>query len=200
MNNLTPREQDKYNQRLFATPALLTIALFLWSSLCTAGKSSIPLNFSATVVAGTCDISVSPTTIDWGTVSSSDIKQAGESGLEPRDLAVSYASCAGYGIQPKLKVIGTTLSAGIPLFTRTSGNTDESALGYGVRLVNKSSPQTALGDGDMVNVGTPETLLSELNGTQTPFQASLSCGNGCSNSTLHGGTLNATVTFQFFYE
>ncbi|WP_422527512.1 fimbrial protein [Serratia fonticola] len=200
MNNLPPREQDMYKQRLSVTLALLAPVLLLWNSLCTAGQSSIPLNFSATIVAGTCDITVSPTTIDWNTVSSSDIKQAGETGIAPRDLAVNYASCTGFGIQPKLKVTGTILSAGIPLFTRTNGNGDDSALGYGIRLVDKASPQTALGDGDTVNVGTPETLLNGLNGTQTPFQASLSCGNSCSTSTLHGGTLNATVTFQFLYE
>lgn len=200
MNKQTPQKPDSDRRRLYTAPSPLTAICILWSSLCAAGQSSIPLNFSATLVAGTCDITVTPTTIDWGTVSSSDIKQAGEVGVEPRTLAVNYARCTGYSIQPKLKVTGTILSAGIPLFTRTNGSTGDNALGYGVRLVSGSSPETALSDGDTVNVSLPGVALSELDGTQTPFQASLSCGNACSTSTLYGGTLNATVTFQFLYE
>lgn len=183
-----------------AIPAFSTALLLLWNTLCVAGQSSTPLTFTATFDAGTCDITVSPVSIDWGTVSSSDIKQAGAAGMQSRDLAVSYANCTGYGSQPKLKVTGTTLSAGIPLFARTDGVSSDNAQGYGVRLVSNATPLTALGDGDAVSIGTPGALLSGLNGTQTPFQASLSCGNNCSAATLHGGTLNATVTFQFLYE
>ncbi|CNI73534.1 fimbrial protein [Yersinia intermedia] len=179
---------------------LLITALLLWSTLGVAGQSTTPLTFTATFVAGTCDITVSPVSIDWGTVSSTDIKQAGETGTQPRDLAVSYANCTGYGVQPRLKVTGTTLSAGIPLFTRTDGVGSDNALGYGVRLVSSATPQTALGDGDSINVGTPGALLNTLDGTQTPFQATLSCGNNCGDPTLRGGALNATVTFQFIYE
>ncbi len=165
-----------------------------------AGSSSTPLNFTATFIAGTCDITVSPSDINWGSIPSAEIKQAGASGVQPRDLAVNYANCTGFGIHPKLTISGTTLSAGIPLFTKNNNAGNDDASGYGVRLVSSAAPQTALGDGDRVSVGTPGVPLSELNGTQTPFQASLSCGNNCAASTLHGGMLSATVTFQFLYE
>ncbi|HDC4393718.1 TPA: type 1 fimbrial protein [Enterobacter cloacae] len=172
----------------------------LWSTFCPAGQSSTPLSFTATFVAGTCDITVTPTVVDWGMVSSSDIRNAGEAGVQPRDLAVGYTNCTGYGKSPKLLVSGTTMSAGIPLFTRTDGAGNDHASGYGVRLVYSATPQTAIGDGDSVAVGNPGALLSELDGTQTVFQASLSCGSRCNEPGLHGGTLNATVTFQFLYE
>ncbi|EPC4333568.1 fimbrial protein [Enterobacter asburiae] len=183
-----------------STQVLPGSILLMWSMFCTAGQSSTPINFSATFVAGTCDITVAPTTIDWGAVSSSDIRKAGEAGVQPRVLTVNYANCTGFGKAPKLKISGTTLSAGIPLFTRTNGAGEENASGYGVRLSASTASQTALNDGDTVPVGTPGNPMNELDGTQTAFQASLSCGSNCSAPNLHGGALSATVTFQFLYE
>lgn len=198
MNNekTVRKTPDRYVR---VTPVLAGAALLLWSSLCTAGQSSTPLTFTATFLAGTCDITVTPSTVDWGSVSSSAIRQAGEPGMASRDLTVSYANCSGYGKAPRLSVSGTTLTAGIPLFARTEGTGADSARGYGVRLVSREATTTALGDGDSVSVGTPGALLSELEKTEMVFQASLSCGN-CSTPDMHGGTLSATVTFQFLYE
>lgn len=179
--------------------AVLTgVALLLWSTLCLAGQSSTPLTFSATFLAGTCDITVIPSTVDWGSVSSSSIRLAGKAGTASRDLTVRYAKCSGYGRAPRLSVIGTTLKAGIPLFTRTDG-APGSARGYGVRLVSAEATTTALGNGDSISVGTPGDPLSKLEKTETVFQASLSCGD-CSTPDLHGGALSATVTFQFLYQ
>lgn len=187
-------------RRVMFIPFITGMALLMWATFCVAGQSTTALSFSATFMAGTCDITVTPSSINWGSVSSSDIKLAGEAGVEPRDLAVSYTNCTGYGRVPKLKVSGTTMTAGIPLFTRTEGAGSDYALGYGVRLVSNSAPQTPLGDGDTVNVGTPGERLSELESTQTAFQGRLSCGNNCDAPSLHGGALSATVTIQFLYE
>ena len=165
-----------------------------------AGQSGNNINFSATFTAGTCDISVTPASIDWGNVSSVDIRQAGEIGTASRDLTVNYSGCTGYGIKPNLLIHGDILTVGIPLFTRTEGSGENSASGYGVRLVAKDNAQTVLGDGDAVNVGIEGHPLTELNGSQTVFQASLSCGHNCSDASLHGGSLAATVTFQFLYQ
>jgi type 1 fimbria pilin len=184
----------------FLRNTVLNAGLLLWSISGIAGQSSNTVNFTATFIAGTCDITVTPASINWGAVSSSEIRQAGEAGTQPMDLSVNYANCTGLGVQPKLIINGTVLTAGIPLFTRNNNSGAESASGYGVRLVKSTALQTALGNGDSVMVGTAGQQLDMLNGTSTEFKTSLSCGNNCADPSLRGGTLGATVTFQFLYE
>ena len=185
--------------RILST-GLLFSGLFLWEAQTQAGRSSSEVNFSATFVAGTCDITVSPENITWGSVPSARIRQAGEAGTEPHTLTIRYQNCNGYGITPRLIITGDTIQKGIPLFTRTNNTGAENAGGYGVRLVALSNKDIALDDNASIYVGIPGNQLSALEQTPTEFRASLSCGKQCMDSSLHGGAFAATVTFRFFYE
>ncbi|WP_300006039.1 fimbrial protein [uncultured Cedecea sp.] len=130
----------------------------------------------------------------------SDIKQAGETGIQAKDITVTYANCSGLGISPKLSVTGGAFTAGIPLFSDTDAATDSDARGYGVRLVHKGNMDTPLDNKDVVPVGQPDMQLGDLNGTESGFSASLSCGSNCGGTTLRNGDLTARVTFTFLYE
>ena len=154
------------------------------------------VQFTATFQAPTCQVSAPPV-LDFGAVQSSGIR-SGDSLANPLPLTVTLSQCAGFvgAVQkPVVKVSGTgNTSSGDFLFLQPASS---QVVNYGVRIVNAT--------GDVVNNTT--LLPVPLNATNfdggnvsIPLKAALSCGTKCSDAATKGGTLNASVTFDFAYQ
>lgn len=188
-------------QRKFLVNTVLNIGMFfLFINCATAGTTSNTIQFKARFIPGSCDISVYPQSINWGTVLTTDIKQAGENGTQPKKFTVNYTNCSGYGVSPKLSITGNVFTAGVPLFSDTSAVISSDSIGYGIRLVHEDKMNTSLNNHDVIPVGQLNTSLVSLNGTGSNFYASISCGNNCNSATLRNGILSANVIFTFLYE
>lgn len=177
---------------------LLSGVLAGFTSSAYAGSAGTTVNFSATLVGGSCQISVNRASITFSPVSSSTVIAAGTDGIDPQLFSMSFSGCDGWGLTPKIQIKGNTFTSGIPLFRNDNAASDYSK-GYGVKLVQQGKT-TALGDMAKVVAGTPDQQLSVLNGQTLNFEARLSCGNCTPGPSLSGGNMNATVTLQFIYE
>lgn len=162
-----------------------------------AGSAGTTVNFSATLVGGSCQISANQTSFTFPLVSSSTVIAAGTDGIDPQLFSISFSGCDGWGA-PKVQIKGNTFTSGIPLFRNESAASDYSK-GYGVRLIQQGKT-AAIGNMDKVVAGVPDQEFSSLNGQELNFEARLSCGNCTPGPSLSGGNMNATVTFQFIYE
>ncbi|WP_235895009.1 fimbrial protein [Yersinia rochesterensis] len=188
-------QTPQVSSRFLSAPVWMGLLL---TPLCTqAGSTTATVNFTATFVNGTCQIAVDRPTIDFGSISASDIVASGSSGEGLQQFTVSFFDCSSAtGLTPKLKVTGTSFKSGITLFRNTNVANDYSQ-GYGVRILRQGQT-TPITDGGVFTLGTKTTQLSDLNGTSLVSDVSISCGD-CSQA-RKGGNLNATVTFQFIYE
>lgn len=168
------------------------------STTAQAGSAGATVNFAATLVGGSCQVAVDRTTIPFDPVPSSAVIGAGINGIDPQLVTLTFSGCSGWGLIPKIQVSGNTFIAGIPLFRNADAASDYSQ-GYGVKLVQQGQ-STALASQDKVILGNADTQLSTLNSQSLTFEARLSCGSCTAGPGLHGGNLNATVTFRFLYE
>lgn len=189
----------RYSGPLRFLSILISLSLLLcFATKIQAGSASAVANFTAAVRGGTCEVALDKTTIQFGTVSSSGIIAAGTDGVSPQNLTLSFSNCAGWGLTPKIQVAGTTITSGISLFRNNSAAIGYSQ-GYGVRLV-EAGQTTVINDQDKLTVGNATDFLTVLDQSSVTFEASLSCGSCTAGPGLHGGNLNATITFQFLYE
>lgn len=190
-----------HNARNCATTlagVMLSGILFALTTPAYAGSSSTTVNFSATLVGGSCQISVDRSSITFSPVSSSTVIAAGVDGIDPQLFSMSFSGCDGWGLTPKVQIKGNTFTSGIPLFRNDNAASDYSQ-GYGVKLVQQGQT-TAIENMDKLVVGTSDQQLNTLNGQVLNFEARLSCGNCTAGPSLKGGNMNATVTLQFIYE
>ncbi|WP_127959445.1 fimbrial protein [Serratia microhaemolytica] len=185
--------------RRFLSAIAAGLLLSVTHNVQAAGSSSATVNFSATLVGGTCNVTVDRVTIPFDSVSSSVIIAAGQTGIDPQLLTLSFSDCAGSGgLIPKIQVSGTTITAGIPLFRNNNAASDYSQ-GYGIRLVQQGQ-NTAINHLDKLALADINEPISVLESRPLTFEARLSCGSCTPGPGLTGGNLNATVTFQFVYE
>ncbi|MGJ5719053.1 fimbrial protein [Morganella sp. B601] len=172
-------------------PGLATVAQ-------AAGSADTTINFSATLVGGSCKVAVDNKDITFDPVSSAAVIAAGENGIDPRSFTLSFLGCNGWGLTPKIKISGTTITSGIPLF-RTSDTESGYSQGYGVKLTQQGE-NTAISDQSVITLGEKTAQLNLLESKPLTFEARLSCGSCTPGTGLSGGNLKAAVTFQFLYE
>lgn len=177
-----------------------SVALRVSFGLCLLATASramaTDVQFTATFQAPTCEVST-PAVIDFGEVQSSAIKR-GDSLAKPLSLGISLKKCAGFvgSVQkPAVKVSGTGNSdSGDFLFLQPGTS---QTVNYGVRI-------TTLGGLVLDNTTLLPVVLTYENfdgaSVSIPLKAALSCGNKCSDVATKGGTLNASVTFDFAYQ
>jgi type 1 fimbria pilin len=174
----------------------------LGASLClcllatTAPAGATDVQFTATFQAPTCQVSA-PAVVDFGSVQSSGIR-SGDNLANPLPLTITLSQCAGFvgAVQkPGVKVSGTgNTTSGDFLFMQPGTS---QVVNYGVRIVTAQ--------GDVVDNSTllPVALdASSFDGgsASIALKAALSCGNKCNDAATRGGTLNASVTFDFAYQ
>lgn len=176
--------------------------LALRASLClcllamSTGAMATDVQFTATFQAPTCQVSV-PSVLDFGGVQSSAIKN-GDSLANPLPLTITLTQCAGFvgAVQkPGVKVsgVGNTVSGDF-LFLQPATS---QVVNFGVRITTSA--------GDVVDNNTLlPVALNQTNfdggSVSIPLKAALSCGTKCSDAATQGGTLNASVTFDFAYQ
>lgn len=173
------------------------VLLFVFTSAAFAGGGTTTLNFSATFIAASCDVTVDRANIAFVPAAYSQIAASGATGFDPQNFAIQFSNCQGVGATPKIQVKGATFTAGIPLFRDPSGVSGYSQ-GYGVQLV-KTGTIVPIANLDKLSVGLPTDDLSVSSPAPLQLTASLSCGT-CTKSAVTAGTLKSVVTFQFLYE
>ncbi|QXA57392.1 fimbrial protein [Providencia rettgeri] len=172
--------------------------LFGVAPLSQAGTGSTQLNFTATFVNGTCDIST-----NRGATAASAISWSGTPAdvaggvLSNENFDILFDNCATVvGLTPKLKITGTQITAGAGnLLFRDSGT----STGYGIKLVKQGSTVPIVSGDVVVRAGWTAATdnLSTLTGKTETFTAYLSCGSTCGTATP--GDLRAAVKFEFLY-
>ncbi|HBY5878425.1 TPA: type 1 fimbrial protein, partial [Klebsiella pneumoniae] len=96
-----------YNERTRSTKLvgfMLSGMLFALTTSVYAGSSSTTVNFSATLVGGSCQISVDRPSITFSPVSSSTVIAAGGDGIDPQLFSMTFSDCSGWGLTPKVQI------------------------------------------------------------------------------------------------
>lgn len=187
---------------------LLAGILFCFHCMSHAASSGT-LSFSGSIMSGTCDLSVSPSSIIFGKVDPSHLigVQWGESNRMP--FTIHIRNCSGIGgtaTTPAIKITGA-LSKDIGV---TSDNTwlfktGGSSVGFGMVVYNKKD---GAHNADEVENGGFISIPGYGQGTTLPYggvdvnlAAAVSAGraNWTPVKNMKAGTLTAAVTFEFVY-
>nr|WP_314266662.1 fimbrial protein [uncultured Moellerella sp.] len=178
----------------------MILSLFIMGQLAFAADTATT-EFKATIVGGTCDITVPSTVIinNGDPIPSEDISM-GNSNEE--DFNLILAGCNGYGLTPSITLEGDVVNdSGKDLFVSTTSTTK----GYGILLSTLGNLNFKANENLATNKqisaqdkAWDSTMASTLNGT-IPLKASVSCGDCIAGPELQGGELAATVTFKFIY-
>lgn len=171
--------------------------LFL-SLLASAPGYALPLNFSATLVEGTCALSLDKNILSLGTVTISQLRPATLLAAQPFVLSVD--SCTNVpvaGLIPKIKISGDGIDKNKWLFRNSSSDTSTAGVGVVVYRSDTTPAYNAseIRSGNLISLG---GVGSNPTGQQLHFYAGLSCGNVCSS--IQAGKVAATVLFEFVYE
>lgn len=180
---------------------LLPVMMSMTAANSAVAATSASTEFKATIVGGTCDITVPATvSVNKGAVIPSEDIIAGNSPVEPFNLKL--AGCKGYGLTPEITLEGDVdNTSGMPLFLTNTSSTK----GYGILLTfagnsNFKASTNLAADLKLAaaNKTWSTTMASVLNGN-IPLKAAVSCGNCAADADIQGGELKANVTFKFAY-
>ncbi|WP_024530073.1 fimbrial protein [Serratia fonticola] len=173
-------------------------AIGLSAVLSSHGTNAVTLNFSASIMQGTCSLNLDKSVLPLGSVSQFGLVNGVLSNLQPFTLtADNCIGVAGGGQQPGVIVLGAgSLQDGKWLFR----SSDSDVGGAGVMVVQSATvPNYASSE---VQNGTFFPLagvgLAPVN-QQLPFYAGVSCGGSSGCATVKAGTLTASLMFVFAY-
>lgn len=180
---------------------LTTVACVLGMTSPALAATSASTTISASIVGGSCDIAAPATLaiMDGEPIPAEDITTTS---TIAGTFNLTLSGCNGFGLTPSIKIAGddSTLS-GQSLFV---SNTSTSK-GYGILLSTAGNTNfqanANLAANKTITAVTKtwgSTVASSLNGT-IPLKATVSCGD-CESTTLQGGMLNASLTFEFLYQ
>lgn len=163
--------------------------------------TSANTTITANIVGGSCDIAAPATVsiMDGELISAASITPTSDIS-DTFDLTLS--GCKGFGLTPSISIVGDADNDSGTLLFVSSSSTSK---GYGILLSTTGntnfSASTNLATTKNIAAVTKtwdSTMASTLNGT-IPLKAVVSCGT-CTASTLQGGVLNASLTFNFVYQ
>jgi len=174
--------------------ALLLLALSLGS----LAAQAVTLNFSASIVQGTCSLSLNKSVLPLGAVPQASLRSGSLVNLQPFSLKADNCSgVAGGSQQPVITVLGAGGTQDGKWLFRSS---DSTATGAGVMLVQgATSPTyaaTEVKPGDSFPLAGVGQAPSNL---ELPFFAGVSCGGSTGCATVKPGALAANVMFIFAY-
>lgn len=185
------------NTRYRRTP-VLCVSLCLWAGLAGNTVQAVMLNFSASIVQGTCSLSLDKSVLSLGEVSQSRLRSGTLMNLQPVTLKASNCIGGTGGTQqPVISVSGVGQTQDGKWLFRS----DESdAGGAGVMLVQSATPP---GYGD-IEVKTGDAFPLAAIGQapvdkELPFYAGISCGGSSGCATLKPGAFTAHIVFKFAY-
>ncbi|MEZ2759590.1 fimbrial protein [Providencia vermicola] len=209
-----------FNSRLwnFIFQRLGAFILLCMSSWCVASDSVI-INFSATLEAPTCTMSI-PQTIDFGITQGSSPNAIPSTSLQGNGVSmpvnITFSDCSNKGLsapKPQILLKGNAVHlGGTEFFFADSPSVSYPAQGFGVKLSVNGDPNFEDNDHIITNGGSngggallarPNTTISSLNNSTLILTASLSCGSysPCSNAPAYEvGAFKSSVTFQLLYD
>ena len=164
------------------------------------GKSAqaVQLNFSATLMPGTCTFNLSQSTVDMGTLMINTFQPATLVAARPFTLSVTNCSGTDVSLTPKVVITGDGLTQDGRWLFRASDSTTSN--GIGVMLVKTET---------MPVYGTPEVKQNDTidlapqgvdpANQDISFYAGATCGNGTGCIAVGSGQLIARVLFSLDY-
>lgn len=177
---------------------LLTLTPFSLLLLAMTGgaqaASNTTVQITGNVVAATCDVSSSVTSLDLGNYTPADFSGvATPIKSSEHQFAVSLTNCQNpqaSGDTANLMVSGATLAGNPKIFNTTGTNT-------GVMLSQSSATDVFIQSGQKLNIATATktTDASDFNGSSLVFNV----GMAASSAQADIGTISAPITFQFSY-
>lgn len=157
------------------------------------------IGFTATVMNSTCDLSLSPSgTIPFGDVNLDDIKTEK---VTVKNIVATLSNCVGAdpgsNNTPSVKISGSTLSSQDDNLFKSGGTSNN------VGIVVSNDQGVALKDwlrnGDKVKFNSVNWSNPGYNGSQLNFYATLACPAATCNASTTGGTVTATIVFDFVF-
>lgn len=185
-----------------ALPLCLAAITGMFSStLPVFAATTASTNITANIVGGSCDIAA-PATVAIMNGDPIPAENITTSSTISGDFDLTLSGCQGFGLTPAITIEGDVEDeSGTDLFVSSSST----SLGYGILLSTAGNtnfqPSTNLATSKNITAVTKSwgtTVASSLNGT-LPLKATVSCGT-CTSTSLQGGTLNASLTFEFLYQ
>lgn len=171
--------------------ALLILLLFTAESK----ASNININFTGFISPGTCDVDVTPPSLDLGKVDMFAL-QSGDAMENPSTFSINLANCAlviPTILRPALQIDGEGFDAGGTYLFRSS---DSTSRGIGVTVLDGNG--TPLKAGDYLDFGNTGGLP---NASQATYIVAVSCGPAvdCAANNISPGRLVARIMFNFRY-
>jgi len=159
---------------------------------------AVILNFGATIVQGTCSLSLDKSILPLGNVFQPDLKKGLLLNAQPVKLLISKCSgIEGLTQQATVTVKGSGMTSGGKWLFRSNGS---AASGAGIMLIQQdtqpSASDTAVKSGDIF----PLTAKGVIPGdTVLPFYAGVSCGGPAECANVGTGELTAHIVFSFAF-
>lgn len=167
------------------------------------------LNFTGTIVAGTCDLTA-PATVPLGDADPSSLIGGHWKYVNLSPFTLTITNCVGVGganLTPSIQMTGTpSTDPGVEASNKWVFKNGGTSKGFGVTLYSVSRTPVAGTDElanndwlDVPNYGKGTTLPA--GGTTVDLKAAVACGRDgwCARQYLSAGTLNASLTFTFKY-
>ncbi|CAM4293848.1 fimbrial protein [Serratia silvae] len=176
----------------------LLVTLAIGAGFTNSTAQAVTLNFSATVVEGTCSLS-----LDKSVLQLNDTSQARlGSGvlINPQPFILKADNCsgvAGGSLQPVITVNGDGVTQDGKWLFRSS---DSTAGGAGVILVQSSNTPSYSNTEVKPADAFPLAGVGQIPvDKELPFFAGISCGGSTGCATVKTGTVTARITFTFAY-
>lgn len=167
-----------------------------------AGTASQDVKFTATFIAGSCDITA-PSSVAFNN-GASVMRDSIAEGKESVNITLNLSNCNGYFLAPNISVSGDTVDIQSKRYFMDSSSTTK---GYGILLSTLGnaawSANSNIAQNKVINAkswpkeGTEQ--VTTLNGNLA-LTAKLVCGSCTAGPNLHGGDFKSTVTFTFKYK
>lgn len=192
-----------------ATRCFFLSMLAMYSGVQAFAADSGTINFTGTIVAGTCDLTAPPT-VSLGDVDPSSLIGGHWKYVNLQPFTLTITNCVGVGgtnLTPGIQMTGQPSSdPGVEADNKWIFKTAGTAKGFGVALYavsgNPKAGTDELPNNDwlkVTNYGKGTTLPT--GGTQVNLQAAVACGRPawCARKNLSAGTIDASLTFTFKY-
>lgn len=178
--------------------ALCWMALCLLTGVIISTAKAVTLNFSASIVQGTCSLSLDKSVLPLGEISQSRLRSGSLVNLQPVTLNASNCIGASGGTQqPIITVTGPGLSQDGKWLFRSD---DSDVGGAGIMLVQSPTPPTYMDTEVKTGDAFPLAAIGQAPvDTVLPFYAGISCGGKTGCATVKPGSLTAHIVFQFAY-
>lgn len=161
-----------------------------------ASAQAVTINFSATLIEGTCTFSLDKSTLDLGVLQQAQLIPSSLLAAQPFVLSVRDCSAVGNSQLPVVNVTGTGVTQDGKWLFRASSST---ATNVGVMLVKTNAPpsfsDTEVKNNDDIPLANRGTAPADQDLT---FYAGLTCGIA-SCASVTPGTLTAPILFQLAY-